>query len=50
MQVGRYDGSAVMVLSVDSPVNDEVLEEIRKVENIKLVRRILLTSKEMEED
>lgn len=50
MQVGRYDGSAVMVLSVDSPVNDEVLEEIRKVENIKLVRRILLTSKEIEED
>jgi D-3-phosphoglycerate dehydrogenase len=50
MQVGRSDGSAVMVLSVDSPVNDEVLKEIRKVENIKLVRRILLSSREMEED
>ncbi|MGC9063339.1 MAG: hypothetical protein ACP5JL_01465 [bacterium] len=50
MQVGRSDKGAVMVLSVDSPVGNEILEEIRKIENINLVRRILLTSRNIEED
>ena len=43
MQVGRENvgGEAVMVLNVDSPVNEDTMEEIKAVENIldvKLVR------------
>jgi D-3-phosphoglycerate dehydrogenase len=36
MQVGRekVGGEAVMVLNVDSPVSDEIIEEIKRVENI----------------
>jgi D-3-phosphoglycerate dehydrogenase len=50
MQVGRSDKDAVMVLSIDSPVDDEILEEIKRIENISLVKRILLTSRNVEED
>lgn len=39
-----------MILSVDSPVNDEILEEIKRIENIELVKRIYLGGKELEED
>ena len=36
MQVGRekVGGEAVMVLNVDSPVSDEIMDEIKRVENI----------------
>jgi D-3-phosphoglycerate dehydrogenase len=50
MQVGRSEKDAVMILSVDSPVGDEILKEIRKIENIKLVRRINLGERKVEED
>ena len=50
MQVGRSEKDAVMILSVDSPVGDEILKEIRKIENIKLVRRINLGERMVEED
>lgn len=50
MQVGRSERDAVMILSVDSPVNDEILEEIKRIENIELVKRIYLGGKELEED
>lgn len=50
MQVGRSEKDAVMILAVDSPVDDRILEEIRKIENIKLVRRISLGLKKIEED
>lgn len=42
MQVGRSERDAVMILSVDSPVNDDILQKIKKIENIKLVKRIYL--------
>ncbi|HPC77770.1 MAG TPA: ACT domain-containing protein, partial [bacterium] len=50
MQVGRSENDAVMILAIDSPVDDEIIEEIKKIENIKLVRRISLGLKKTEED
>mgnify|MGYP001179712651 FL=1 len=50
MQVGRSENDAVMILGVDSPVDNEIIEEIKRIENIKLVRRISLGSKKTEED
>ncbi len=50
MQVGRSEKDAVMILSVDSPVEDKILEEIKKIENIKLVKRIYLGGEKLEED
>ena len=44
MQVGRKErgGEAVMVLNVDSDVDDAVLEEIKKVPNILDVKSVKL--------
>lgn len=50
MQVGRSERDAVMILSVDSPVSDDILQDIKKIENIKLVKRIYLGGKRLEED
>jgi D-3-phosphoglycerate dehydrogenase len=44
MQVGRekVGGEAVMVLNVDSPVSDGIIEEIKQVENIFDVKLVKL--------
>lgn len=50
MQVGRSEKDAVMILAIDSPVDDRIIEDIRRIENIKLVKKISLGTKKTEED
>jgi D-3-phosphoglycerate dehydrogenase len=44
MQVGRIKigGEAIMVLNIDSDVNDDVLDEIKSVDGIIDAKRVML--------